>query len=151
MEKNPGKPFAYLLAKNAPADCKYLFVRRSESKIKDKFKDPFIAIFKIKKVIPRKEVTSDMRPPVSKYFTDYRNTSEPKALLISHTAIIIIDFEKIRKMDGSELDSVDPMTKAIIVDEELINLIKRWDSKSLPTHITTKSNWRLIEESVPPA
>lgn len=137
LEKNPGKPFAYLVGNNAPTDCKYLFVRRSESELKD----TFIAIFKIKKVISRKEVTADIRPPVSKYFTDYRYAKEQKALLISHIAIINIDFEKIRKIDGSELNSVNPMTKAKIVDEELINLVKKWDSKPL-----TELNRELIEE-----
>ncbi|TLD40636.1 MAG: hypothetical protein JETT_3099 [Candidatus Jettenia ecosi] len=137
LENNPGKLFAYLVKNNAPIDCKYLFVRRSESKIKD----PFIAIYKIKKVIHREEVTSDMRPPVSKHFPDYRYAEEPKALLISHIAITNIDFKKIRKLDGTELVSVNPMTKAKIVDEELINLIKRWDRESL-----TESNRGLIEE-----
>ena len=142
LGKNPGKLFAYLVKNNAPVDCKYLFVRRSESKIKD----PFIAIFKIKKVIPRKEVTSEMRPPVSEHFTDYRYAKEPKALLISHIAIKNIAFEKIRKIDGSELKAVNPMTKAKILDGELINLIKKWDSESLPKHITIESNRGLIEE-----
>ena len=99
-----------------PARCDYLFIRPEGPLDND-----YIAIVKIKGIIPKEEIDQGTRPPVSDgYFDPIEDVDCEKAFLFSNVVFININSDSVTKLDGSPFKAVNDMSQAkTIIEEEV--------------------------------